>query len=173
MTRRPDLGGPIIIVAVVAIVASIAAGLWVVGGPGTARDRRLDKALQMDVRRVANIAHCAYLVSGDAPSSIDDGFLTLRKSPDAAQAAGCSYFEDTAPSNVSYERLSENGIRVCATFLRSISASAARRPYYGSDTFPELRVERESGGPHCYDVTLTNVRPESGEYVENPFGPVH
>lgn len=159
MTSKRDLG-PILAItgAAIAIVAVIA-GFIVIGGPGDARDRRLDEMTMQRVYTVAKMANCAFILDGAAPAEISDARARIAEAARAnPNQTACDFFTpDSDMPGAAYSRLDENHIRVCGNFRRPYdlgSNDVLERMNSSYAEFPEL-LEPRPAGQHCYDLELT------------------
>lgn len=157
LTKRPDLGILIAIVAAVAIVSAILAGLAAVGGPDDARARRLDQAQLTTIQQIATSAQCAFAINGRTPRSLTE----LQSAPIGAslneEVGTCrqlSALDLSHDSSITYEGKAGNRIEICAQFARASSSEDQERYVpYGLMNFPELR-QTHPAGRHCYDIQL-------------------
>ncbi len=165
MTSKRDLG-PILAIAGAAIaVIAVVAGFIVIGGPGDARDKRIDHHRLSVVAEVARTAICAYAIAGEAPATIADAYeITYGTTvlPDDDRCRGFSRdFSWSAPA-AEYRKLDASRVEICQTFLRADSAPAQiNDPLYPDVYYPEgpfgmreLAVARASAGRHCYEIKL-------------------
>lgn len=168
MTSKPNLG-PILAMAggIVAVVAVIA-GFIVIGGPGDARDRRLDEMTKGRVMDALNIAQCAFDETGVAPATIEEARMVRRKSVNEGEAATCALGttaenapisagrKPAAPGDVSYEATTSNRIKICANFRRPSDSESCNGICYRAPretTYPQLAAPHPAG-VHCYDIEL-------------------
>lgn len=165
MTRKPNLG-PVLAMAGAGIaVAAVIAGFILVGGPGDARERRLDGATMNRIYDVVSVAQCALGVTGAAPTSIEDA-RELRPAPtketpvplpcggDASVHSQITTGESpAAPGDVVYRAVDATHVHVCGNFRRSFSTSDREEIYRPLSAYPQLN-EAHSAGIHCYDIEL-------------------
>ena len=99
--------GPPIVIGVV-VLATIAAGIWAVGGPATGKQEKRDKVRMQDVVKLEGHVRCLAETSGKVlPDALDD-------------AVEC----DPTPRLIDpftnqpyvYERVSDTAFRVCTSF---------------------------------------------------------
>jgi hypothetical protein len=165
MTRRLDLG-PILAIAAAAVAGvAIVAGFIIVGGPGHARERRLDDLTTQKVGQLIGTVQCAFDASGVAP--ID--YPTAAKTRSAPTTGMAPILCDTtgglqlkvgagdtpaAPGDIAYRDTSPTQIKVCANFhsQQTREEGAQNFPPY-SDIYPVL-AEGHSAGVHCYVLDL-------------------
>lgn len=165
MTRQRNLG-PVLAVAgaAIAIIAAIA-GFLVVGGPGGAREQRLDELTLGRVNDVLNIAQCAFNETSTAPATLEDA-RKVRRSADrgngsafcdlgttAATVPASSGDHPAAQGDVTYDALSPTRIRICAHYRRPAEAQGCNGICYDSFGYREFRVGH-AAGIHCYEVEL-------------------
>lgn len=103
--------GPPIVIGVV-VLATIAAGIWAVGGPATGAQEKRDKARMSDMHNLNRHVVCLAVAAGKVlPESLpiaDDTIADCVPAPRMADP-----FTD-APYD--YERISDTSYRVCAVF---------------------------------------------------------
>jgi hypothetical protein len=168
MTRRRDLGMPLALAGLGIVVVAVIVGIIAVGGPGDARDRRLDELTMGRIHDVLNISQCAFNGAGAAPASIDQaretqGWLNRGNTPGPCslgtqrdQVPVSNGASPASPGDVTYERLSADQIRICGNFRRPsrpndnfCNGVCVRDPPYAA--FYELRP---NAGVHCFDIKL-------------------
>ncbi len=183
MTSKRSLG-PILAMAGAAIVgAAVVAGFIAIGGPGDARDRRLDEMMIGKMTDVANIAQCAFNATGVVSASIEDAAKTRGwLDPDVAPEL-CSFGTTTehrtvssgaepgAAGDVSYAALPPNRIKVCGNFRRPSTATdtECRGICYGRRSYPELLEPRLTAGQHCYEIQLAAATKTSALLWDEPI----
>ena len=165
MTRRLDLG-PILAIAGAAVaVVAIIAGFIIVGGPGHARDQRLDQLTSQKIGQVVGTAQCAFDTSGVAP--IDYATATRTRSTPAPgmppalcdATSGMQLKVGTgdapaAPGDITYQDTTPTQIKVCANFYapQTRENGAQTFPPY-SNIYPAL-ADGHPAGVHCYVIDL-------------------
>lgn len=163
MTRNRDLG-PILAIAGAALaVVAVIAGFIIIGGPGDARDRRLDEMTMQRVYAAAKMANCVFTLDGAAPAEIRDARERIaeaaRVNPNQTE---CTYFTlNSDMPSAAYSRLDESHIRVCAEFRRPYDPGpndALERLNSSYAEFPEL-LEPRPAGQHCYDIQMIAAKP--------------
>jgi hypothetical protein len=169
MTSKHDLGPPLAIAGGVAIVAAVIAGFVAVGGPGAAREKRLDQITMGRITDIVNIARCAFNATGSTPDTIEEavgvsGWLELNEAPRSC-SLGTSIEhrlvqiggEPAAFGDITYEALSDDQIKVCGRFRRPSDAEGCNGICNLYTPFPELEQKRPSAGVHCYTLELKKV----------------
>lgn len=166
MTRRLDLG-PMLAIAAAAIAGvAIIAGFIIVGGPGNARDQRLDDIVKWRVSTVVGVAQCAFDSSALAPLSFDAAKRT-RPAPNqpgvGASTCGEAALVDLnfrvaegdrpALGEISYSAQSPNHVRICAHYRTASDLRTPEAVGYGQPSYPQLS-ERHPAGIHCYEIDL-------------------
>lgn len=166
MTRSPRLGPMLATAGGALALAAVVTGFVVIGGPGDARDRRLDDAAMSRIENAIATAQCALNVTGAAPASIEEA-NQIRPAPtetaptpptcgDAAAERGRLTTGDrpVAPGDVVYRAIDLTNIRICANFRRPRTDRDNDR-YYGplAAAYPQLSAPRPAG-VHCYDIKL-------------------
>ncbi len=176
MTGKRDLG-PIIALAGGALtLVAVIAGFIIIGGPGDARDRRLDEMTMQHVSALANGVECARRLSGKMPETPSDIIDSVSINRLSAEAAGCGTFIYEGErllrgwQSLEYEVLQDRNVRICAVFVRpSPSFSNELITVHGPDLswrygFRELDVARQSAGRHCYEIAI----PDYGQRITVP-----
>lgn len=166
MISKRNLGPVLALTGAGIAVAAVIAGFILVGGPGDARDRRLDNATMNRVHDVVYVAQCAFNVSGSAPASIEDAHAIIQPPtpvtpvPDPCGGGAPIHQQiktgdqPAAPGDVVYRAVDATHIRVCGNFRRDLpeyERDDFYRPNYGA--YPQLRAPRPAG-VHCYDIEL-------------------
>lgn len=163
-----EWGMPLALTGLGLVVAAVIAGFIAVGGPGDARDRRLDEMTMGRIHDVLNISQCAFNGTGTTPASIDEarqtqGWLNRGNTPGACslntrpdQVPVSTGASPARQGDVTYERKSTDQIRICGNF---------RRPSNPHDNFcngicvrdspyAELLEPRPKAGVHCFDIKV-------------------
>jgi hypothetical protein len=165
MTSKRDLGPILAIIAAAVAIIAVVAGFIVIGGPGDARDKRIDHYRLSVVAEVAHTAICAYAIAGEAPASIAEAYdVTYGTTvlPDDDRCRGFNRdFAWSAPA-AEYRKIDAARIEVCQIFLRANTAPAQINDpilpdvYYPEGPFGmrELAAARPSAGRHCYEFNL-------------------
>jgi len=166
MTRNRDLGPPLAIAGAAIAIVAVIAGFIVIGGPGDARDRRLDEMTMTELHEVAATARCAFVLEGKTFASIDEMRIAIGRltNPSPNARVDCEmYAIDNVISATEYSRISDNRIRLCATFRRPTQKSppdqidpTPRVAQWGY--FVEL-AEARPAGRRCYDIQLVRPTP--------------
>jgi hypothetical protein len=158
-----DWGPPLAIAGLIVAILAVIAGFIAVGGPGDARDRRLDETTMDHVSNIAAAARCALT----AESKIPNDLAGLRAAMDRAgtpnrAAMKCDLY-GTMPldGDVEYSRLADNRIRLCANFRRPYDPGDRRNNPFGyrGVRFAEFSAPRPAGR-HCYELTLSAAPPD-------------
>jgi hypothetical protein len=165
MTSKRNLGPVLALVGAGIAVAATVAGFIAVGGPGDARERRLDEMTMNRITRFVSIANCAYNATGVVPATVEDAAHALSPGIANEPPARCGDVMDgvttsatdqpTAIGHVTYRPVDASHIRVCGNFRRP--AVASRQPDYSVDprwrSYPPLGEDRPAG-IHCFDVEM-------------------
>lgn len=184
MTSKRNLG-PILAMAGAAIVgAAVVAGFIAVGGPGDARDRRLDEQTMGKIMSSTEIAQCAFNVSAAAPASPEEATQIFARSAAAGKQQNCSQElridlkdmvktggQPTAPGDVVYEKLGKDRIRLCGNFRRPFDPSRPPPESYGGwrDVFyPNWRQPRPNSGVYCYNIDLVSQTVDDSQAGSSP-----
>ena len=164
MTRQRNLGPILAAAGAVLALGAIVAGFIITGGPGDARDRRLDKMTMDHATTILNVAQCAHDETGIAPRTLEEAGETVIEDktneswPTCALGLGMEDIKELASSGVpplgaaSYEATSDNHIRICANFRRP-SHLSRRVNCYDRLGYAEF-IEPRSAGVHCFDIEL-------------------
>ncbi|HEV7693515.1 MAG TPA: hypothetical protein VGO52_21960 [Hyphomonadaceae bacterium] len=158
MTSKRDLGPPLALAGLAVVVVAVIAGFIAVGGPGDARDRRLDEMTTTHLHDVANAAQCAFSFKGTAPGDMSEIRNALAEAIKASpNRTACDAFTlETPLSGADYTRIADNRIRLCADFRRPYDPDGTGTNRYlasRSGVFPELLAARPAGH-HCYEILL-------------------
>jgi hypothetical protein len=166
MTSKPDpkgrdLGPLLAYAGLAVVVAAIIAGFIVTGGPGDARDWRLDN---MTVNRVSNVAlaaRCVLDAEGDIPSSLAELKDTLdRRALTNPVGGACGAISSMLlEGGLEYSRKAKDRIQVCANFHRLYDPSDLHynsHPYFRDDFYANMPAH--PAGRHCFDIELTDAR---------------
>ena len=166
MTSKHNLGPVLALTGAGIALAAVIAGFVLVGGPGDAREQRLDEMTMDRVTTVLSIAQCAYNATGAIPASIEAARTTraVPPSPDAPAApCGTSYTipevtaadRPAAPGNVTYNAADATHIKICGNFRRPKLKIEQRDNYRFSiwAGYPQLTKPRPAG-VHCFDLEL-------------------
>ena len=168
MTSKRDLGPLLAIAGGTVVVAAVIAGFLAVGGPGDARDRRLDNLTMTKIETLADGAQCAYSWSGKTFETAEEVLAAVDKVLGSGGEFACRHFSsnlrdvafgrDARPGNpgdVTYALLDDSHIRVCGNFRRPFDPDRAY-PYtfgYQPDGPTEFSRPRPAG-VHCYEIKL-------------------
>lgn len=180
MTRPPmpasrDLGPAFAIAGTAIAVIAVVAGFIIVGGPGHARDERLDELTAQKVGQVVSVAQCALDASGTAPVDYKAATQTRSAPVPGAPPAMCGANNGmqvtvgageapAKPGDITYQQTSPTQIKVCANYHAAQVQNDGRRIYSPfSDIYPTLS-EGHAAGVHCYVVDLV----KSGRFSAPP-----
>lgn len=171
MTRLRNLGPVLVLTGAGVAVAAIVAGFIVVGGPGNARDRRLDDLTLQKIGQVVGVVQCAFSASGIAPVDYASAAKTRSLPPapnvppalcdgggGVAPAVGQGD-APAAPGDITYQDVTPTQVKVCAKFHAPSRAESAQMFLPYSDIYPAL-AEGHPAGAHCYVLDL--VKPDLG-----------
>jgi hypothetical protein len=144
----------------------VIAGFILVGGPGDARERRLDEMTLDRAKRTIDMAHCVFNSTGSAPSAIEEASkvraavvnvdnVTTFCGVDLRASDRISTGEQPATrGDVTYRAIDASHIRICGNFYRSQPDD--RRDYYRSSlwtAYPQL-LRAHPAGIHCFEFEL-------------------
>ncbi len=122
-------GRTLLIGASATTVAAVAAALFTVGGPQSARRDRADDARLQDIALIAGTLSC---VAADAARPLPDALADLPAAGRCSARAGLMKLRDRetgAPYR--YERPGPDAFRICASFHDAQGAEARMRRYFG------------------------------------------
>lgn len=164
--------GPVIALTGAGIAAAaVIAGFIVIGGPGDARDRRLDEIAMERIMQASQLVQCAFNLSGAAPATIEEAGKIVSSGAAAGTLPNCPYYPDTtanqigqgsnpaAPGDTTYEKVSNTSVRYCGNFRRPFAPSKPAQPDYRRDDYfgGSWQDPRPKAGPHCYEVDLIRM----------------
>jgi hypothetical protein len=164
MTSKRNLGPPLALAGLGVVVVAVVAGFVAVGGPGDARDRRLDDMTLSQVANVAAAAQCGFALDGTVPADMAGLRAAIDRAAQRGVTAdkGCDIYGGTPlPDDVEYSRLADDRIRACASFRRPYDPEDQQPRRYGGPLpgrFPELSAPRPAGR-HCYEIQLVKPAP--------------
>ena len=159
--------GPVIALTGAGIaIAAVIAGFIAVGGPGDARERRLDGITMTRISQTLSVVQCAFNATGVAPVNLGDAAKTRTKFPDPQPAPPlCGENQPSPgrvttgdqpanPGDVTYRPTGGTGISLCGNFRRAHDINDRLDGYYPLDgAYPQLDAPRPAG-IHCYAVEL-------------------
>lgn len=154
MTSKPDPGLVVAIVSGIAVVAAIIAGLLIVGGPGDARDQRLDDAHYEAIGEIATAAQCVYARTGVLPPSIEEARRSVADMSVDEDACHRALLRRELDEAVDYEAVQPNRINLCAEFRRPSPPLDRQSLQAYADRFPELAEPRTEIGRRCYLIQV-------------------
>ena len=154
MTSKPDPGVIVAIVSGVAVIAAIIAGLATVGGPGEARDQRLDDARYQAIGEIATAAQCVYSETDALPESVADARTQVADLYFGARALECGSVRPGLETMVSYDIAALDQINLCADFRRPSPTGDRQQFRVYFERFPELAAPRTEIGRRCYLIQI-------------------
>jgi hypothetical protein len=163
--KQRDFGAILAVTAAGVAGIAVITGFIIVGGPGHARDERLDQLTSQKIGQVVGVAQCAFDASGVAPIDYQTAAQTRSAPapgmpPALCDAAGGMQIKvgtgnaPASPGDVTYGETGPTQIKVCANFLAPQSQNDGAQvflPY--SDIYPAL-AEGHPAGVHCYVLDL-------------------
>jgi hypothetical protein len=163
MTARRDLGPILALTGAGIALAAVIAGFIVTGGPGDARDRRLDEMTEHNLTAVLSVVQCAFNGSGVAPASFDSALRTYGWTSEPAKSSICTHWRGSdltvpnggnpaRPGEMTYDAISPTRIRVCAFYQRSSEARECNGCY--KDSSYDSVFAARSAGLNCYDIDM-------------------
>lgn len=171
MIRLRNVGPVLALTGAGIAAAAIIAGFVIVGGPGNARDERLDQLTLQRVNTVIAVVQCAFNASGLAPATFQSA-LDTRPAPNdvysGAQSCGDGQLlnhiriegaETPKPGEVTYSASGPTLIKVCANYR---AANDTRIPNArGQWDPPYPTTDAHPAGVHCSDIDLVTTLPPS------------
>lgn len=163
--------GPVIALTGAGIaIAAVIAGFIAVGGPGDARERRLDGMTMTRISQTLSVVQCAFNATGAVPATLQDAAKTREaepsSNPDPNYAPSMCGEHTPSPDrvttgdqpatvgDVTYRPTGGNGISLCGNFRRAYKSDEPRDGYYPFDgAYPQLN-EARAAGIHCFEVEL-------------------
>lgn len=168
MTSKRNFGPVLALTGAGIAIAAVIAGFVLVGGPGDARDRRLDDLTMSWITQGLQLAHCVYNATGKAPATIEEAH-SMRAVPanpiDPPRFCGRGEpplnsrlhtgDQPAAPGDATYRAINSNRVRLCGNFRRPFlperDGNEGYSPYQLS--YPQLGQPRPAG-IHCFDIEL-------------------
>jgi len=167
--NKRNLGPVIALTGAGIAVAAVIAGFIAVGGPGDARDQRLDQMSLNRVSQVIGIAQCAFNATGATSATIEEAQQvrsTVVNPGFPAPLCGGDLQPDNrittgdtpaAPGDVTYRATDATHIKVCGNFRRSVADRDMANSYVPlADVYPQL-VASHPSGVHCFDIGLVKT----------------
>ena len=113
---------------ITAVMASVAAGLWVVGGPGQARRDRLDAQRYVALNRLARVLICP-VGSGSPEKALPEALTpeNLHAHCPAIGLATADLVDPASGAGFVYHRLSDRDFSVCADFFDAARVARLNR----------------------------------------------
>ena len=148
ISARSALGiRPLAIAACTAVIASLVAGLWMAGSPGTTRAHRLDDQRQWDLNSIADTIESYYQETERLPVSLEE--LAQARSHSVR-----SRFDPVTQEPYEYRTTSQTQYQLCAVFERPSRpgtgrATGPRTAYRGADSFWD-----HGAGRTCFDINM-------------------
>lgn len=129
---RRDVLAPLLIGGLV--LAAIIAGLFVTGGPMTARAEKRDMARLDDLRRLSSFVRCVKDKTGTIPATLS-----------SFEACGTDvvFLDVTTKSPYRYEKLDDETVQLCAEFERPDLLRGQ-----------EFNLGRRQGQTGCYTLDI-------------------
>lgn len=165
MINQRNLGPILAAAGAVLAAAAIIAGFIITGGPGDARDRRLDDLTVDHLRDVFNVVQCAYNGSGVAPPTLDAARKARGRIAKDEPLQDCDFGIEpddipvssgrtpSNPGDISYEATGKDTITLCANFRRPGDSKLYTQ--YGPRRVTSIFHDPHPAGVQCYDLTLT------------------
>ncbi len=152
-----SLGRVLAAAACLAVAAAIVAGLALVDGPGTQRDRRLDRTRLADLERIVDALDCHWTVTGELPSDIgallDDAERLSMEQPLPRSCWPGSVVDPQSGGAYGYLPLGARRFRLCTTFALAFDARDADH----TGLRDPLRNWRHDAGDQCLDLAARTV----------------
>lgn len=155
--------GPLLAVAggVLGLLAAIV-GLLITGGPGQARDRRIDDMTLQRIGSLSSGVECAFRLAGEMPASPSDVMIAVAAHRHAAEESGCGAYVYDAQNlerswqDLEYQVVADRRFRICASFrLAGTPVDKAAKGMEWGYAAPELSKPRPESGRHCYEIAVS------------------
>lgn len=141
---------------IVAALAAIAGGLWLVGSPGQARRVRLDERRVTDLQSIATNVDVYWSRQRTLPETLEVVAATSAGRPTPVDPVSAQPYE--------YRVLGTNEYELCATFdTESQPGRSDDSPAFGADVPPGRYGDRPAfwrhgAGRQCYRLTPRPIR---------------
>lgn len=139
---------------IAAVVAAVGVGLYLAGGPISARQKQFDERRSNHLQSISSAVETFYRKFGRLPGTLDD----LRSSDYYLE----SVTDPASGEPYNYQVTGDRGYELCAFFARTSSRSTpyAPKPIYA--TTPDFWLH--PSGYHCFsvDIRLAAVGPACG-----------
>ena len=140
------------------IIAAIIGGLLMVGGPGKARDQKIDAKRLSNMHMTARVISCYALDNDGLPQNSATAKKALEsRSIKAGEKQRCRNLkwevDPVTEEEFEYKRLEQKSFELCGVFLREgDNQSGQRRPVYNANSRNVLDTSpsREASGRFCY-----------------------
>jgi len=166
MTSKRNLGPVIALTGAGIALAAVIAGFIAVGGPGDARERRLDGVTMNRISQTLSLVQCAFSTTRAVPATLEEAAKSRAPSPDPSFVAPlCGEGQPSpdrvtiggqpaAPGDVTYRPTGGAGISICGNFRRAHASNEEHGGDYALDgAYPQLGETRPAG-IHCFDIQL-------------------
>ena len=167
---KRDLGPILAAAGGVVVLAAVIAGFIAVGGPGDARDERLDNVVMEKLNALASEAQCAFEATAKTYPNIAEmkSVADRTRRGNEGRTSACSHIvpdvppsemgsdgDPAQPGEIDYATIDESHIRLCGNFRRAYDPKRRMINRYGymSENFPEFARARPVG-KHCYEIEL-------------------
>lgn len=188
MIRQRNVGPVLALTGAGIALAAIIAGFIIVGGPGNARDRRLDELTSQRISQIVGVVQCAFEATGVAP--IDYATATKTRSVNVGPGQPpvlCENGNDFDPrivpgetpanaGDITYKDTGPTQVTLCAKFNTQSDPGPSTFFYPFADVYPTLG-DPHPAGVHCYNLDLVKANPSLGTWpaepvVKEPVNPV-
>lgn len=166
MTRSRDLGQPLAIAGAAIAIIAVIAGFIVIGGPGDARERRLDEMTSGRLADIFNVVQCAFNGAGTVPSTFEAAASAQGRIAKDEPLQPCNFNmpperlkvlsgrNPPNPGDISYEATGPAKINLCANFRRPLESNNCNG-ICSYDPRNSMFIQPRPAGIHCYDIQLT------------------
>ncbi len=179
VNRRLDLGSILAIAAAAVAGIAIVVGFTIVGGPGHARDRRLDDITSQKIGQILGVVQCAFDASGIAPIDYPTAAMTRSAPAHGTPPTLCGSSGGmelkvgagdvpAAPGDVTYLETGPTQIKICANF-RIAQDQTVERQAYSSYGGWAIFGEGHPAGGHCQFLDLVKSSIASTVSPEPPY----
>ncbi len=181
MTNKRNLGPVLALTGAGIAVAAVIAGFILIGGPGQARDERLDEITSNRIWNLVNLVNCAFNATGTSPITVEaaratkvPSFYPSHSPPlcgDHDKSGKLGAVENAPPEklgDISYAVIDANHVKVCGSFRAKSRDRDHIYPVVGERFYPTL-LQPHPRGIHCYELELMNTGRSPLLPMEDPF----
>lgn len=156
---RPRLGPTLAVAATIAVLAAVAAGLFLIENPTTERGFRIDAQRVQDLDALAHAIDCHWTLQSALPPDLDA--LTSRMArlsgerPIDGRCVPARMTDPETDDPYRYRILSDAMFELCATFAGTSPNSPAAAP--GPRSGAVARTWTHGAGTQCFSLAATRI----------------